>query len=163
VRSTFGAETHAAADGVEIGKLIAYTMSELVSPGISAEGILQLEATGKLPMPLHLITDCKSLLDALVPDETQVPSESSMIMVLLQLKESLKIGTIKAITHVDTRDMLADALNKGSIARGAIREAMMSGTWLVRHPVTTHFEKIRAVILPETERPLELQKETQLQ
>ena len=149
VRSTFGAETHAAADGAEVGKLVAYTFAELLTPGVSAAQILRMEAEGRLPTPLHIITDCKSLYDSLRMDEVQVPSESSLIMVLLQLKEGLRTGSIRAISWVDTRDMCADGLNKGIIARRALRAVATTGEWELQHDSQTFTEATRNDVTAE--------------
>ena len=97
VRSTFGAETHSLADGIEIGKLIAFTLTELLVPRSTAQSLVELEQSGKMPIRMVAITDCKSLYDALKAEETQVPTESSLIMILLQLKELLRVGTMSSL------------------------------------------------------------------
>ena len=147
VRSTFGAETHSLADGVEVGKLIACTLAEILVPNSTAGSLMRLEETGLLPICLQAITDCRSLFDALKAEETQVPSESSLIMILLQLKELLRTGTLSSLVWCDTRDMVADALNKGSIARQAIMTFSREGVWELQHAVSIHKETHRTAIV----------------
>jgi hypothetical protein len=73
VRSTFGAETNGAADAVEIGRMISYTMAEIIKPDCTAAVLTRLDETGHLPLRMQLVIDCRSLFDALKMDETQVP------------------------------------------------------------------------------------------
>ena len=140
VRSTFGAETHSLADSIEIARMIAYSLAEILVPNSTAAMLVSLDEQGRLPVKIHAVTDCKSLLDALIAEETQVPSENSLIMVLLQIKEGLRTGTIASLTWVDTRDMLADALNKGTIARHHIVDFSNSAVWHLKHEFQTHRE-----------------------
>ena len=141
VRSTFGAETNGAADAVEIGRMIAYTMAEITTPNCTAAILTRLDETGQLPLRMQLIVDCRSLYDALKMDETQVPREASLIMLLLQLKESLRTGSLESIVWCDTRDMVADGLNKGIIARKDLINYSTSANWILQHPFQTFREK----------------------
>ena len=153
VRSTFGAETNSLADGLEIGKLIAFTLAELLTPNSTAASLTRMDETGTLPIVLQAVTDCKSLFDALKSDETQVPTESSLIMILLQIKESLRTGTLDSIAWVDTRDMIADALNKGAIARHDIMEFSRTALWKLKHDYAIHREPSRVPIASSSIRP----------
>lgn len=146
VRSTFGAELLSLADALEVARMVAYTLAELLVPNCTAASLARMDETGTLPVLLQAITDCKSLVDALAVEETQVPSESSLIMVLLQIKEALRTGTLSSIVWVDTRDMLADALNKGTIARHAIIQFSRSAEWTLQHPYHIHYEPLQVTI-----------------
>ena len=133
VRSTFGAETNAAADGIEVGKLVAYALAEIVMPGLTASSLVEMDEAGTLPFRLQLITDCKSLFDNLRCEETAIPTEQSLIMLLLQIKEGLRTGTIQSIVWADTRDLIADGLTKGSIARAALLAFSCTSLWELKH------------------------------
>ena len=133
VRSTFGAELNAAADGIETGRMVAYTLAEIVLPGLTAQGLILLDESGNLPFCLQLVTDCRSLFDSLRCEETAIPTEQSLIMLLLQIKESMRTGTIKSIVWADTRDLIADGLTKGSIARLALLNVSMTSLWKLKH------------------------------
>ena len=126
--------------------MIAFTLAEILIPECSASQLVRLDETGSLPVCIQAITDCKSLLDALRVEETQVPTESSLIMILLQIKEGLRTGTISSLAWVDTRDMIADGLNKGSIARKALLQFSMSAEWKVMHEYVVHYEKLKMTI-----------------
>ena len=114
-----------------------------------------MEETVSLPVLMIAVTDCKSLFDALRVDETAVPSENSLIMILLQIKESLRTGSLSALAWCDTRDMLADALNKGAVARKAIVEFSCSASWVLNHPFVMHHEKMQMSIPSNIERDKE--------
>ena len=146
VRSTFGAETNGAADAVEIGRMIAYTLAEILTPDCTAAVLTRMDETGSLPIKLQLIVDCRSLFDTLKKDETQMPREASLIMLLFQLKESLRTGSLQSIVWVDTRDMLADALNKGIIARKAIIDFCTQARWTPQHSFQIFSEKTQASV-----------------
>jgi hypothetical protein len=153
VRSTFGAELNSLADGLEVGKMMAFTLAEIIIPQSTAASLVRLEETGCLPIPLHAVTDCKSLLDALRVDETQVPTEASLIMILCQVKELLRTGTLASLSWVDTRDMAADGLNKGSVSRAALRKLSMTAEWVLQFAVVTHQEKLKIAIPAQLEQP----------
>ena len=104
-----------------------------------------------MPIRMAAITDCKSLYDALKAEETQVPTESSLIMILLQLKELLRVGTMSSLVWCDTRDMVADALNKGTIARHAIMQLALLGVWELKHEFIIHTEPYHTPIVSSKE------------
>ena len=146
-RSTFGVELNSASDGVEVAKMIAFTLAELLIPSCTPRSLLEMEENGTLPVKICLATDCRSLFDALRVDETQVPTEQSLVMLLMQIKENLRTRTIEVIAWVDTRDMIADGLNKGCIARRGLLEFSMTGLWKLLHPYVVHTEpKITPII-----------------
>jgi hypothetical protein len=147
------AETNSLADGLEVGKLIAFTLAEILTPNSTAATLTRMDETGTLPIVLQAVTDCKSLFDALKSDETQVPTESSLIMILLQIKESLRTGTLDSLAWVDTRDMIADGLNKGAIARHDLMEFSRTALWQLKHDYAIHREPARVPIASSSSRP----------
>ena len=50
------------------------------------------------------------------------PSEKSFLAHLAWLQDKIKSGTITGLRWVDTRDMYADGLTKGSVRRDRLRE-----------------------------------------
>ena len=151
VRSTFGAELNAAADGIEVARLVAYTLAEIVIPGCTAQSLILMDESGSLPFSIQIVTDCKSLFDSLRCEETVIPTEQSLIMLLLQLKESMRSGTIKTIVWADTRDLIADGLTKGSIARAALLAFSMTSLWQLRHTIEIFTEPVRVPIISSAE------------
>ena len=144
VRSTFGAELNALVDGFETGKLLAFTMAELMDSSHTLASLRVLEEAGKFPVQIEAIVDCKSIYDALVPSDTKVPTEGSLIMILLQLKEALVCKVLSALWWVDTADMLSDGLNKGLVSRAALLSASSTGIWKLKFPAMKHTELPKA-------------------
>ena len=147
VRSTFGAELNSMVDAFETAKLLAFTMAELLDPTMTITSLRMLEETGKFPICIESIIDCRSIHDSLRPSDTKIPNEASLIMLLLGLKEALRNGTLSAIWWIDTADMLADGLNKGLISRKALLEVPASGVWKLIHPALKHSERLPATWL----------------
>eukprot|EP00973_Karenia_brevis_P039003 5385281-Karenia_brevis.AAC.1 len=110
-RSTFASETLALVDGIELSRLINYALTEVMIGTQSPTQLQALDDTNKLPLKLHVVIDALSVFSALIPPDIKPPSESSMLIQLLIVKELLLQGRI--ILHwCDTRDMIADALTK---------------------------------------------------
>ena len=87
------------------------------------------------------------LFDSLRCEETVIPTEQSLIMLLLQLKEAMVTGTIKTIVWADTRDLIADGLTKGSIARAALLAFSMTSLWQLKHTYEIFTEPINRPIV----------------
>ena len=85
------------------------------------------EAKGKLPYHIDLYIDCRSILDSLKQEIVRVPSEQTLILLLLSLKESLLSHHLRHLIWTATNDMLADGLNKGIVSRRALGEAASTG------------------------------------
>jgi hypothetical protein len=145
-RSTFAAELHSLSDAVEMGKLCAIAATELYLPGISAAELSSLERKGQLYFEQEACTDAKSLFDALASKDTKLPLEASLIVVLLQLKESLLSHSLKRLWWTDTRDMTADGLNKGAVGRDALLTLGNSGSWKLLYEAISHSERLHVPI-----------------
>jgi hypothetical protein len=139
VRSTFGSELNALADSFEISKVIAYCYAELMTPTyMSPSSIISMEQNGQLPCPVECSIDCRSVFDALASEQIRQPTESSLVMILLQLKEALREKTMSKLWWISTGDMLSDALNKGAISRLALMMASTLGQWTLRESTMHH-------------------------
>ena len=138
VRSTFGAEINGLIDAIETGRLIAFTLAELVHPGISLSDLRQMDDAGKLTIPIHACTDCKSVFTALQSQDTHIPTESSLILIALQLKQLLVSGVLQSLFWIDTRDMVSDGLTKGLVSRKALMLLASTGRWKLLYPSERH-------------------------
>ena len=141
VRSTFGAELNSLVDAFETAKLVAFTLAELQDPNMTTATLRLLEETGRFPISIEAVVDCKSIFDSLVPSDTRIPNEASLIMLLLSLKEAMRVGTLSRLWWCDTADMLADGLNKGLVSRRALLETSATGIWKLIHPALGHSDK----------------------
>ena len=54
------------------------------------------------------------------------------------LREALLTNRLSRLWWVDTRDMIADGLNKGAVARGALQALAATGRWDVIHACESH-------------------------
>ena len=54
------------------------------------------------------------------------------------MREYLDTKKITALHRVDTRDMLADGLTKGTISRDCLLLALKDGEWRVKHTEQLH-------------------------
>ena len=143
-RSTFGAELNALGDGHEQAKVIGFAFCELMSRTVlTAHDLCQMDDKGTWPIQLHAAIDCRSVFDALAVEEPKRPTESSLIMLLLQLKEQLSSGSLRKLWWVSTTDMSADGLNKGAVSRSGIMKLCMTGTWALTMDCVFHEDKIK--------------------
>ena len=139
VRSTFGGELNALGDAHEQAKVIAFCYSELMLPEpTSAKELCRMDELGSWPLDIEAIVDCRSVFDALACEEPRKPTECSLVMLLLQLKEQLLARSLKKLWWSTTTDMVADALNKGAISRIALMKCMMSGEWKLHDDTVFH-------------------------
>ena len=100
--------------------------------------LLKLEEQGKLPVPLHCYTDCKSLFDTLSVPDLHTPTEASLILIIAMLRELLELNVIQSISWIQTTDMLADGLTKGLVSRKGLLQVSREGTWKIEKEYKTH-------------------------
>ena len=131
-RSTFAAELFAACDGVDQAYLIALTLHELHSGCRGASHGRRLREEGSLAFQLWLAIDAMSVFAAVSAEAVKVPTEKSPLSHVQWLRELADRGLLSGIAWVDTRDMLADGLTKGSVERTLI-DAAMNGQWATQH------------------------------
>ena len=95
--------------------------------------------TGELKtgIPVQMITDSRSLYDALSAEHVKQPSEKNLHMHLLWIRELLDRHIISKLIWVDTRDMVADGLTKGCISRSAIIDLLSNARWKPENPIAS--------------------------
>ena len=128
-------------DSLELSKVVAFAYSELTASRIlTARELASLDLCGGYILPIEACIDCRSVFDALSVEDTKQPCESSLIMLLLQIKESLRSGALSRLWWITTGDMVSDALNKGGVSRVAVMLLSTSGSWKLREDVMFHEE-----------------------
>ena len=138
VRSTFAAELNALIDAVETLILDQMVLHQVrCGTEETAEMLLHRLDHGKLYPPIEALVDARSVYDALVAADVCTPMEASLKLHIIALRDRLKQGVIRTLRWTDTRDMVADGLNKGSVPRIALQEAM-DGQIYIAHPVMAH-------------------------
>ena len=136
VRATFGAELHALVDAYESAKLILMCMTELLLGPMSAAQLVHVGETGGWPIPLHLHTDAFSMFSELInyTRDIKTPMEEPLLIILLLLREGMGSGRIRRLSWIDTRDMVADGLTKGSCSRAGLLAIAELSEWIWKHP-----------------------------
>ena len=100
---------------------------------------------GKLALELDVIIDAAAVYENLIVEETKLktPSDVGMLIHALKMKELLKWNQISRLIWTDTRSMLADGLNKGSVSRDALRRAAGCGEWEMPFENKIHQEPMK--------------------
>ena len=133
VRSTFSAEINALVDAIEHGKLVMFAMTELCLGALTPKKLFDIEELGQWPMPLEAVVDAYSVYSTCVKLESKNPAEETLITLIMIIREGLRTGRISKLWWTDTRDMLADGLNKGAVSRDALRITAKVGKWILSH------------------------------
>ena len=117
-------------DAVQVGTLINLVLTELFSEStVAVNDLAKMQETGQLLLPLEVCVDAKSVYDALASDPIRVPTEKSLYIHLLAMSDLIKRGVLTKVWWIDTKDMAADALTKGSIDRDVVMQLRDTGMW----------------------------------
>ena len=83
----------------------------------------------------EFVIDAQSVFDAIAVTDVCTPTEQSLKLALVSIRHRMEVGIIKRLWWCDTREMLADALTKGSVNRSMLQQAMMKGVVRLEHKV----------------------------
>ena len=97
----------------------------------------KLEDEGRYHFPIEACLDAKSVYDSIVHADLKTPEEKLLMNILGQMREHMSTKRIKTFWWIDTRDMLADGLNKGAVSRKASLLALTKGLWHLEHPTVS--------------------------
>ena len=131
-RSTLSSETHAAIDAYDLGRMISMGFEQLLAdhsfdPKRELNTVMR---DGPLTVPVELAIDCCSLFDAARNTEGGKISEQTLVFAVEILRQDLRLDQVLAALYwVNTLDMTADAMTKGSVARKAVIEVLAQGVW----------------------------------
>ena len=131
-RSTFAAELHAVLDAVNQAIVVQALLTELRHGPMTATALADMQGVGKLSPPLHVCVDAKSVWDSVVADPTAVPADKHLFLHVRKMREWLDDGLIAKWWWIDTTDMLADGLTKGSVPRNALLQVAGGEVWQLR-------------------------------
>lgn len=123
------------------------TMTEVLLGPKSATELTNGLNAGKLALEAEVVIDAASVYDAIAAADVKCPSDVSMHIHIVKMKELLCNKQTSRLRWVDTRCMLADGLNKGCIERDALQRAMTERIWLIEHEMKEHEEKEQDVTL----------------
>ena len=135
-RSTFAAEIRGLNDCTERARVIQLAVEEVFYGPITASQALKIEelhdsgaAASALRTQLELAVDAKSVYTAVEAKETKVPSESSLLSSIQAARKLFDMKRLRRLHWIDTRDMIADGLNKGAVNRQAIQDVLQKNLW----------------------------------
>ena len=86
-----------------------------------------------------MYTDSYSIFSYLKAQHLKMPAEKNTFYHLAWLREKIVAGIIKWFHWVDTRDMFADGITKGSLDRKALHD-VMRGVWILKNTMESHSE-----------------------
>ena len=132
-RSTFTAELYSALDLCGLASTISLAMTEILSGPRPAHQLADMQEQGQNLLPMDLMIDAKSVYDSVSTPDPKATTDRLMLIHVLKLRELLALKIISRLLWLDTRDMLADGLNKGIVSREALRQMCSSGSWIVNH------------------------------
>ena len=103
---------------------------------MSAGELATLHESGNLALSLDVVIDAAAVFENLITEETKTPTDPSMLIHALKMKELLREKLVSRLLWCDTRAMLADGLNKGSVLRDQLRQAAETGIWSIPYVAT---------------------------
>ena len=131
-RSTYAAELNAVVDTVDVATIVQFVLEEIFNPGNTAPEVMQdLYLQGKLKIPMEVCLDAKAVFDSISVQEYNMPAESTLVNHLHSIREMVRDGRISRLWWIDTRDMVADGLNKGGLPRDPILAICEKGSWIL--------------------------------
>ena len=137
-RSTYAAEMYSALDLAGLLFNVSLTMCEVLEGTCSAEKLASRFEDGNLSLDSDLVIDAAAVYDHISHDEARIPHDSTMTIHGLKLRELLATGKLQRMIWCDTRCMLADGLNKGTVDREPLQTAVRDGVWKIDHAVRVH-------------------------
>ena len=135
-RSTFAAELLSAIDLTGTAFRINSALSEILEGCTSATQLLSKQESMTHALELDLAIDAFSVWTRSTVEEIRC-SDGALFLHLLAFRELLGKG-VKRLLWIDTRDMVSDGLNKGTVDRTAIRILSELGIWKVQHEPKIH-------------------------
>ena len=111
--------------------LLAPSLHEFTAGAQSAAEAKALRETGGCNVKLSLYIGAMSVFAAVIAT-TKIPAEKSLLSHIQYISELLDAKVLEALVWLDTRDMVAGGLTKGSVDRDALH-ACMNCVWLLLH------------------------------
>ena len=87
---------------------------------------------GGYAIPMALYVDAQSVFVSITSTFIKIPADNGVLSHIQYIRELLDTKVLQWLFWVDTRDMCADGLTKGSVHREAIQE-LMSGKLTLAH------------------------------
>ena len=150
-RSTFTAELYSMLDLLGLASNINLAMTEVLTGCKSASELAAIQENGQNTLELLAFLDARSVYDCVAAADTKSTTDQMMLIHALKLKDCLALRLVSNLFWIDTRDMLADGLNKGIVSREALQELCSRGLWMINHPMQVHEEPRQSRVTAEPE------------
>ena len=143
-RSTFAAELFSLTEAADVSIHLASALYE-IAHGVQPTETLRLVREGglKSPVAIVVVVDADSVFTAVTAQQVKAPAERSLLIHLQWLRELLDGLVLHSLAWCDTRDMVSDALTKGSVDRARVH-AVMDGRLIIEFPAKTWRSKVAA-------------------
>ena len=92
------------------------------------------------PVAITVVVDAESVYSAITAQQVKAPAERSLLIHLQWVRELLDRRVLHTLAWCDTRDMVSDAMTKGSVDRARIH-AVMDGELIIEFPAKTWSSK----------------------
>ena len=139
VRSTFSAELNGLVDSIEQMILLQTTLHQIYcGTNVAPEDMIRSMEGGVLYPPLDFAVDAKAVFDAIAATDACDPTECSLKLHLISVRDRMSSGMIRRLFWVDTRDMLADGLTKGGIDRELLHQVSNNCKYSAKHENAMH-------------------------
>ena len=99
-------------------------MHEICTGNTSISVARQLRENGGYAIPMALYVDAQSVFITITSTYIKIPADNGVLSHIQYVRELLDTRVLLKLFWVDTRDMCADGLTKGSISREAIQDVM---------------------------------------
>jgi hypothetical protein len=123
-RSTFSAELHSACDSADLGILLLLMLHEINVGAVSKAQARTLRENGGYSLPMVIQIDALSVFAAITATYIKAPAEKGLLSHVQFVRELLDSHVLTVLSWIDTRDMIADGLTKGSVDRQALHTLM---------------------------------------
>ena len=133
--STSHAESLACYSSLQHAEVVASRLTEAWWPGVTpptVEQMIAIEDRGTFTVQVMSLTDCLDLLE-LISGARGVPQDKGQRLIILSLRERRILRKTVGHGHIDTRDMLANALTKRVSDCPQLGELLTSGILRFTH------------------------------
>ena len=127
--------------------MILTTLHDMHNGLVSTRKLRDMREEGGYSFRTELCIDGMSVFSALLMDPVKPPSEQSLAGHLWWLSDQLKTKQLDELTWIDTRDMSADPLTKGSAPRELIL-SLMKGELKYKHDTYTRTQALAKAAPP---------------
>ena len=134
-RSTYAAELHSALDVAGLALTINSVMTEILQGPCDAATLLAKQESMSQALQVTLVIDALSVFNSAINEDGHC-TDQSVFLHMLTLRQLLRTS-IQTLVWCDTRFMLCDGLNKGTVDRKALRMLAEKSSWEISADLKT--------------------------